>query len=233
MKCAIMQPTYLPWAGYFNLISLVDYFVFLDDVQFERRSWQSRNRIPINDIPTWVTVPVKQSSQKQIIKEVLIDDEQRWREKHLKTFQHIYAKHPFLKEIEPILDPLRDTSIKYLADLNILIIEYIAQKLKLCPRFIRASDLSIGEKRSDHLLSICKKLECNEYLSPLGSADYLIQDGSFDSSGVLLMFQNYTPSVYPQQGVVDYVTHLSIIDVIANIGWERTALYIKGLGEGI
>ena len=45
MKCAIMQPNYLPYPGYFNLISSVDKFIILDTAQFEKQSWQSRNRI--------------------------------------------------------------------------------------------------------------------------------------------------------------------------------------------
>ena len=58
MKTAIMQPTFIPWAGYFGLIKLVDQFVFLDDVQFDRRSWQQRNKIFENDKASFVTVPI-------------------------------------------------------------------------------------------------------------------------------------------------------------------------------
>ena len=58
MIVAIMQPTYLPWVGYFNLINKSEYFVFLDDVQFDKRSWQQRNKIIINSHQRYLTVPV-------------------------------------------------------------------------------------------------------------------------------------------------------------------------------
>ena len=61
MRCAIMQPTYLPWAGYFNLISQVDRFVFLDDVQFEKQSWQTRNRILLQGEECLISVPVRKT----------------------------------------------------------------------------------------------------------------------------------------------------------------------------
>ncbi|WP_370302900.1 WbqC family protein, partial [Rheinheimera baltica] len=54
MKCAIMQPTFLPWSGYFNLMASVDVFVFLDDAQFQKGSWHNRNRIPLNGKPHWL-----------------------------------------------------------------------------------------------------------------------------------------------------------------------------------
>ena len=58
MKISIMQPTYLPWSGYFSMIKNADIFVFLDDVQFDKRSWQQRNRILLNKKETFLTVPV-------------------------------------------------------------------------------------------------------------------------------------------------------------------------------
>ena len=57
MKCAVMQPMYLPWAGYFNLISSVDRFYYLDDAQYERGTWQNRNRILLNGQAQFLTVP--------------------------------------------------------------------------------------------------------------------------------------------------------------------------------
>ena len=55
MKIAIMQPTYLPWAGYFNLIADASSFVFLDNVEFSPRSWQQCNRIILNGEPHMLT----------------------------------------------------------------------------------------------------------------------------------------------------------------------------------
>ena len=61
MKCAIMQPHYFPWSGYFNLMSKVETYVFLDNVQFSKNSWQSRNQLIINDQKKWIMIPLKKS----------------------------------------------------------------------------------------------------------------------------------------------------------------------------
>ncbi|MBP2655032.1 MAG: hypothetical protein H6Q73_2601 [Firmicutes bacterium] len=230
MRCAIMQPTYLPWAGYFNLISEVDKFVFLDDVQFDRRSWQSRNRLWANGDVHWVTVPVKAGRRDQAISEIVIDDSQPWRDKHIKTMQHAYAKHPYRSELEAIFDIINDKRLTLLADLNMAIVNIIALKLSLSAVFYRASELNACGRRSQHLLEICRQLECDEYLSPVGSADYLAEDGVFSESGVQLLFQNYTPGVYVQKGRAEFESHLSVVDVIANLGWSELAQYIKGAG---
>lgn len=87
-----MQPTYLPWAGYFHLIGTVDKFVFLDDVQFERRSWQSRNRILLEGREHYLTVPVRKASRSELIKNIAIDNDQEWRKRHLQLLRQAYLK---------------------------------------------------------------------------------------------------------------------------------------------
>jgi len=228
MKCAIMQPTYLPWAGYFNLASQVDCFVFLDDVQFEKRSWQSRNRVLNNGQINWLTVPVKYVSQNQLINTVEVVDEENWRKKHIRLLEHGYAKHPYKCEMLKVMEILDDCSLTYLQEINISLIRMLSERLGVVPYFVRASDLMIGGKRSEHLYRICEKLGCNEYLSPAGSFDYLIEEGIFANGSIKLKFQNYTPGQYVQPRTKEFVSHLSIIDIVANIGWEAAAEYIRG-----
>ncbi len=227
MKCAIMQPTYLPWAGYFNLIAEVDIFVFLDDVQFETRSWQSRNRMLVNGKSHWITVPVINAGRSQIINTVKVDDTQKWREKHVNMLHHAYARHQFKSELVDVMSIIIDKGLDKLADLNITIIRNIAAKMGLNPLFVRASDLNLGGKRSEHLLTICRNLKCDEYLSPVGSADYLIEDGVFDQSGITVSFQNFIPEEYVQMEANDFVSHLSIVDIVANMGWSDAIKYIR------
>ena len=92
---AIMQPTYLPWAGYFNLISHADTFVILDDVQFAARSWQQRNRVVLNGEPHMLTVPVLAKGRPgMLIREAHTDETQKWRPKHIATIHRAYDRHP-------------------------------------------------------------------------------------------------------------------------------------------
>ena len=66
MIVSIMQPTYLPWIGYFDLIAKADIFVFLDDVQFSRRSWQQRNRVLLDGKEMMLTIPTKNKGKRTI-----------------------------------------------------------------------------------------------------------------------------------------------------------------------
>lgn len=223
-----MQPTYLPWAGFFNLISKVDVFVFLDDVQYEKTSWQNRNRVLVNGQPHWISVPAMRENLSQRINEVVIDDRQPWRKKHFRLIEQSYAKKPHASEMLEIVRPILDTKLSRLVDLNIMLLSRFCEKLALRPHFARTSDLGIEGQRSQRLINICQHFECDEYLSPVGSADYLAQDGHFTRSTVRLSFQNYTPVPYGQGQNQPFVSHLSIVDLYANLGAEETKCYVRG-----
>jgi len=93
MKLVVMQPTYLPWMGLFDLIDQADVFVFYDTVQFEKQSWQQRNRIRTPGGPQWLTVPVYQSLG-QPITDVRINNTARWRHKHWQSLVTYYRRAP-------------------------------------------------------------------------------------------------------------------------------------------
>lgn len=227
MKCVIMQPTYLPWSGYFNLIAQADVFVFFDDVQFEKGSWQSRNRILVNGQAHFITVPTVRESLSQHINTIQTDTKQKWRLKHTKLLQATYGKHPYGQAVLEITNTILDESFALLAELNINLIAAISEKLNLRPRFVRSSELNITGQRSERLLKFCQHFGCAEYISPVGSAEYLAQDGVFENAPVKLTFQQYTPGVYEQKGADDFISHLSIVDVAANIGWDNAAEYVR------
>src|SRR5210317_923377 len=96
MKIAISQPTYLPWQGYFALIDYVDEFIFLENIQFAKRSWQQRNKIIYNDKENYLTIPVKSKGKYyQKIYEVEKDDFNKTKKKHLKIIQNVYSKSDY------------------------------------------------------------------------------------------------------------------------------------------
>jgi hypothetical protein len=229
MKCAIMQPTYLPWAGYFNLINSVDVFVFLDDVQFERRSWQSRNRIIDNGQIQWLTCPTKKASRDTLIKDIQLLDDSYWQQQHIKKLRYNYAQAPFFSELQPFITLLQNVKVTSLAMLNAQLIEWLCQHLAINTTFVHASTLGVTGDRSEHLFQICQSLGADTYLSPVGSAQYLKEDNVFSNSNVTLSFQNYQPNTYLQQHSPNrFISHLSIVDVIAHLGFDHTQRYIQG-----
>ena len=97
MKVAIMQPTFNPWLGYFDLIDYVDTFIFLDTVQLNQQSWQTRNKIKVQNKELMIPIPTIKNKNKNkkdlIIKDTLIDFRKfDFRKKLLKTIELNYKK---------------------------------------------------------------------------------------------------------------------------------------------
>lgn len=221
-----MQPTYLPWAGYFNLIVNADEFVFLDDVQFEKQSWQNRNKIIINSKEHWLSVPVNRKGLGTHIKDVIVDDTQKWRKKHINSISQSYSGLKYYKYLEEVLTIIDDSSLIKLMDINVKIISSICNILQIKKDFIKSSELACKGFRSKKLLNIIKKLNCNSYLSPQGSKDYINNDAILNNSNINIYFQDYKVKDYKQKNIQSFISHLSIIDVIANIGIKETIAYI-------
>ena len=227
-SCAIMQPTYLPWSGYFNLIARVDVFVFLDDVQFQRRSWQIRNRILLNGKEHLLTIPTCKVEREARLSDIRIDQTIEWRNKHWKTLQAAYAKAPHGESLLDLLSSaFKGEAIGGLCDFNLELISRLKDHLGIDTQLVRASSLNCLGKRSEHLLNICQALQCNHYLSPAGSQEYLQVDGFSQQHDVALEMQRFDPAPYSQHRSGEFVSHLSVVDVLANLGQTATRDYIQ------
>lgn len=227
MKCAIMQPTFLPWSGYFNLMASVDVFVFLDDAQFQKSSWHNRNRIPLHNEPHWLTVPIKHHALSQSILETEVNPQSQWREKMVRQLSQLYAKHPFSKELELLYPVLLDTSYTSLAELNIALITLISNKLNITCDIRRSSRLQSAGVRTQRLLSMLTELGATHYLSPEGARSYLTEDGFSQQNAITLSYQQFNARYYHQTKSNNFIEKLSIVDVVANMGWQSAEQYIQ------
>ena len=95
-----MQPTFLPWLGYFELIRSSDVFVILDDAQYSKGSWGNRNKICIDNKEHLITVPIIKKKLGQTFLESEINDQVNWRKKLITTIEYNYRKHDYYKSIE-------------------------------------------------------------------------------------------------------------------------------------
>jgi len=221
-----MQPTYLPWAGYFNLIAKADVFVFLDDAQFQKNSWHNRNRLLVNHSPYWITVPVHRKALAQSIKDTEINTTQRWRKKHINLLKQVYSKHPFAKDVLDLCSVIEQDNITHLAELNIILIQWLLRKLNIQTEIFVSSAIGIQGKRTTRIIELLKQLQADCYLSPKGAMEYLEEDGFADQTAINLVYQEFNPAPYPQHHHQPFESQLSIVDVAANIGWEATKQYI-------
>ena len=215
MIVGIAQPTFFPWIGYYNIIKNSNMFVFLDNVKFEKHSWQMRNRVKNSskhsDSEVWMSVPTKGVTNNTLIKDVIIDNTKNWKQKHVKTLKNNYSKS--FQEIK-FLTQIYDNEWNKLADFNIESITKCCQYLGIKTKLIKASDLSAAGKKGDLVLNICKELNADEYFSTIGSKDYL-EDyrDSFEDARIQITYHNYTHPIYKQKGN-NFLPNLSILDLI-------------------
>jgi len=231
MRIAIAQSTYLPWLGYFDLIDQVDAFVILDHVQFEKQSWQQRNRIKTPAGLQWLTVPVIFRGRfGQSIREVEIRDCQFWR-KHLRSIEVNYHRARFFDDyFQALTERLTCDERGHLLDLNIRLIEWFMGILEIRTPLFFSSRLNVLGKRTELLANICSSLGATTYVSPIGSAAYLLPEiDLLELRSIEVQFHNYQHPEYRQM-FPPFRSHACILDLIFNEGSRSGALVRQGRG---
>jgi hypothetical protein len=234
MKVAISQPTYLPWLGYFDLIDQVDAFVILDSVQFEKQSWQQRNRIKTPIGLQWLTVPVIFHGRLgQAIKEVEVRETEFWRD-HLRAIELNYRRAQYFENyFDQLSSKLMCGPRTRLADLNIRLIEWLMSVLGIQTKLVFASQLNQRGKRTELLANICIALGAQQYISPPGSAVYLFAEKEeLLSRNIDLSFQNYQHPEYKQL-FPPFCSQASALDLIFNEGPQSLEIIRKGRGTSV
>lgn len=217
MIVSIAQPTVFPWIGYFNIIKNSDVFVFLDIVKFEKSSWQMRNRLKEaskdKDGEVWIRLPTKSVKSDTAIKDVLLDNSQDWMKTHVKTFRINYGSS--FDEVD-FLKSMYDKTWDRLAAFNMDAITSCCKYLDVRTKIFKASDLPVGGHKSQLVLNICKEFGATEYLSTVGSREYLDKDMKiFEDAQVKIKYHDYTHPVYKQKGKT-FLPYMSVLDLIFN-----------------
>ena len=225
MRAAIVQPTYLSWMGFFGLIDLVDVFVFYDDVQFMKRSWQCRNRIKLPDgRPYMLTLPTVKRHRPRI-DEVMLANDVGWRDKHWRSIRHGYGKAPHFAEHGPRIKAIYDQQWDRLVDLNIALIRAVCGAMGLaCGELLRSSDLKPRGAKTDRLVSVLEAVGATEYVSGPAAKVYMEAD-KLAAAGIGLWWFYFEHPVYPQVNG-DFVSHLAAVDLLFNAG-DKSREYVR------
>jgi hypothetical protein len=235
ITAVVTQPTYLPWIGYFEQIANADVFVFLDTVQFVGRSWHSRNRLKGADgEPFWISVPVEAHAREARLLDIRISSGQpQWRAKHLHSIRTHLASCHYFSTVYPHLENWLANDYRYLTELNISGIKMISEMLALSPTFVCASELKADGKRTQLLVNVCRKIGATRYYSSAGSRAYLENEMDlFIEAGIDVVYQTWPHPTYPQREP-GFVSHLSVIDALINIGPQATRSLICSYEDGI
>ena len=219
----VLQPGYLPWLGYFDLLKKADVFVHYDDVQFDKHGWRNRNRVKGPKGAVWLTVPVLHGGRgAQSILEVEIDNRQSWRRKQLSTLEQLYARAPFSKAYLPRLREILDRPWSRLVDLDFAVIEWLAETLGIATPRYRSSELDIGGSRNERLINLCRHFAASRYMSGDAARAYL-DVTAFAAAGVEVVWHNYAHPTYLQQHG-EFLPYLSVIDLLLNEGGNSLAI---------
>jgi hypothetical protein len=222
---SIMQPTYLPWLGYFNLIKTSDIFVIYDTVQLTKRSWQVRNRIKSKDGEMYLTIPIKKTSDRDSTKiiDAEIDYSKDWQKNHLNAIFHSYKKSKYFDEVYPIVESHLSKKHKNLSNLTSSFIIDMCDLFGIKTEILFSSEIHYQGKKSESLISICNFFKTNKYKSVKGSMDYILNDKNlFIENNIDLIWHEYTHPVYNQM-YGDFLSHMSIIDCMFNVGVNKTS----------
>jgi WbqC-like protein family len=189
MRLAIMQPYFVPYIGYFQLMSAVDKIVLLDDVNFINGGWINRNRIAVHGEPDWLTLPLAKASQNRLINEIKIVDDPLWKKKAIRTVELSYQSAPFANQILPLLLEMLGEARGSLSDFLLYQLRRLTDYIGIATQIELASarypkNTLTGQRR---ILDICVREGASIYVNlPGGKSLY---DGDlFAATGIELLF---------------------------------------------
>lgn len=217
---SLMQPTYLPWLGYFNLIKNSDEFIFYTTTQLSKRSWQTRNKIKSLNSNLMLTIPIIKSESRDnlSIENAKVQNEINWQENHLKSINQCYSKAPFFEQIYPLISGILLKKSNYLIDYTIPIILSFLEVLEIQTKISFSKEINYSGKKNEALISICKEQKANKYLSVQGSKDYILNgENLFEKNNIDLLWHEYDHPKYNQLTSL-FESHLSIIDSLFMLG---------------
>ncbi|MEI7989976.1 MAG: WbqC family protein [Chloroflexota bacterium] len=229
MKCAIIQPSYIPWRGYFEQIYKADIFVFYDDVQYDKHGWRNRNRIKTHQGAQWLTIPVHSGGvvvEHIPINQIEIDWHTAWNRKHWSAIQQAYSKATYFEKYEPMLKHFYfEMTPALLADFTIETTMILCRELGMTrTQFIRSSAIQVSGRKTERVIDVLTQLGVTEYISGPSARSYIEED-KFNAAGISLEYMQYEYEEYPQL-YPPYDPQISILDLMMMTGAEALN-YIK------
>jgi len=229
LKVAILQSSYIPWKGYFDIIHDVDLFIFFDDVQFTKRDWRSRNMIITKNGLMWLSVPVlSKGKYEQRICDVEIDPSQKWQKAHFSSITHNYSNAPFFSLYK---DFFRQVYLEMrwsnLSELNQYLIKAISlDYLGIKTKFGNSSDYDVCGEKHERLLNLVKATGADIYVSGPSAKNYVIEK-DYEEAGTEIYWKDYSDYPKYRQLHGEFNHNVSILDLLFNTG-KGASHYIWG-----
>jgi hypothetical protein len=221
------QPVYLPWLGLFHKIALADLFISFNHVQYQPKDWNNRNQIKTSHGPIWLSVPVlRRGYLEKNISDIEINNKEPWARKHWKSLQIGYAKAPYFKRYEDFFRDIYSRRWERLVDLNEKMLEGFLEILNIRVPARSAGEWQFQGEKSGLVLNMCQQIGARGYIFGAQGRDYA-DALAFDEAGIRIHFQEYVHPTYPQLHG-EFVSHLSVVDLIFNCGDESRDILMSG-----
>lgn len=216
MNVVISQPMFLPWIGLFDQMRLADVFIHYDDVQMPRgRSFMSRVQIPTTLGTNWLSAQVDRGRSGETINTTYFKSDTGWRDTHLRTFRHTYAKARNFPEMIGLAEEIYAFEGDCLADFNINAIEKIASAIGLRPRVLKSSETGVPGQSTERLVALCEYVQGTEYITGHGAANYMDHE-AFERHGINVSYMDYATNNWPQI-TPSFTPYVTIFDALSSV----------------
>lgn len=221
------QPVYLPWLGLFHKIALADLFISFDQVQYQPKDWNNRNRIKTHQGPIWLSVPVlRKGYLEKTISDIEINNNVPWARKHWGSMKGAYEKAPYFTRYSDFFEDTYDRRWESLVELNTYMLRWFLDTLGISVPIRSAGDWKFQGEKSALVLDMCKQAGANQYIFGILGREYA-DIAAFERAGVKAHFQDYIHPVYKQLHG-DFVPYMTIVDLLFNCGDESLDILLSG-----
>jgi hypothetical protein len=227
----VVQSSYIPWKGYFDLIGRADEFILYDDRQYTRRDWRNRNRIKTRLGTQWLTIPVQvRGRYLQRIDETLVSDPE-WAMRHWETLRHAYAAAPHFGAYAPQLETLYGEleSEPRLSVINRRFLELICKLLGIETPISWSTDYAVSGGRTERLVSLCRAAGATTYLSGPSARAYL-DESLFEAAAIDVEYMDYGGYLEYPQLHPPFEHRVSVLDLLFSVG-DDAPEYLKNAAQ--
>lgn len=228
-RVAIMQPYFLPYIGYFQLINAVDEFIIYDNIQFSKKGWFHRNRLLQNGKDEYFTLPLKKDSDFLVVNDrFLTENWESEKNKILRKIKENYRKAPFFEVSFPIIEEVFNFKNTNLFEFSFNSLKILCDWLDIKTSFIISSSLDIDHETlrgEAKVMALCKAVNATHYVNPIGGLE-LYNGTNFKNNNLELSFIKSKPIVY-QQFNENFVPWLSILDLMMFNSKDQIKLWLN------
>lgn len=211
MKLGIMQPYFMPYIGYWQLMAAVDTYVVYDDVNYIKGGWVARNNILLNGQKHMFTVTLNGASPNKLFNEITIKDDFK---KFSRLIESAYRKAPYYNDVVNLLERIYNYEDKSLGAFMMNSFQVVLDYLGIKTQLLLSSSLNKDNnlRGKDKVKSICRLLDADTYYNAIGGQE-LYEKDDFKNSGIELFFLKSEISQYTQFNN-EFLSGLSMIDIL-------------------